>query len=74
MANNVRPESMARITNKALADEFIAEQIKEINTIVKNRIQMSNLAIKINYFDFLFTALEEYEKELIKKLIDKGVY
>ena len=27
MANNVRPESMARITTKALADEFIKEQI-----------------------------------------------
>ena len=32
MANNVRPESMARITNKALADAFIAEQIKEIRS------------------------------------------
>ncbi len=30
MENNVRPESMERITTKALADAFIAEQIEQI--------------------------------------------
>ena len=30
MQNNVRPDSMERITTKALADAFIAEQVKEI--------------------------------------------
>ncbi len=34
MENNVRPESMARITNKALADAFIAEQVAEIRNQV----------------------------------------
>ena len=37
MSNNVRPETMARINTKALADEFIAEQVKEIQAQVGNR-------------------------------------
>ena len=37
MENNVRPESMARLTNKALADAFIAEQVAEIQAQVGNR-------------------------------------
>ena len=34
---NVRPESMARINTKALADAFIAEQVKEIQQQVKDK-------------------------------------
>ncbi len=37
MANNVRPENMARITTKALADEFIAEQVAEIRAQVGDK-------------------------------------
>ncbi len=37
MENNVRPESMARITTKALADEFIAEQVAEIRAQVGDK-------------------------------------
>ena len=37
MENNVRPETMARITNKALADEFIAEQVAEIRAQVQDK-------------------------------------
>ncbi len=37
MENNVRPESMARITTKALADAFIAEQVKEIQAQVGDK-------------------------------------
>ena len=37
MANNMRPESMERITTKALAEAFIAEQIAEIQAQVGNR-------------------------------------
>ena len=36
MENNVRPETMARINTKALADQFIAEQVKEI---LKNEME-----------------------------------
>ena len=37
MENNVRPESMARITTKALADEFIAEQVEIIRKQVGDK-------------------------------------
>ncbi len=37
MNNNVRPESMARINTKALADAFIAEQIIEIQAQVGDK-------------------------------------
>ncbi|MBQ1263290.1 MAG: glutamine-hydrolyzing GMP synthase [Oscillospiraceae bacterium] len=37
MQNNVRPDSMERITTKALADAFIAEQVKEIREQVGDK-------------------------------------
>ena len=37
MENNKRPESMARINTKALADAFIAEQVAEIQAQVGNK-------------------------------------
>ena len=37
MQNNVRPESMKRITTKELADAFIEEQIKEVREQVKDK-------------------------------------
>lgn len=37
MNSNIRPESMARITTKELADEFIAEQIAEVRAQVGDK-------------------------------------
>ncbi len=37
MENNVRPETMARINTKELADKFIAEQVAEIRAQVGNK-------------------------------------
>ena len=37
MDNNIRPESMARITTKALADAFIAEQVAAVRAQVGDR-------------------------------------
>ncbi len=37
MSNNVRPESMVRITDEKLAAPFIEEQIKEIRALVGNK-------------------------------------
>ncbi|MBE7010854.1 MAG: glutamine-hydrolyzing GMP synthase [Ruminococcaceae bacterium] len=37
MQNNVRPESMARITTKELADAFIAEQVAEVRAQVGDK-------------------------------------
>ena len=37
MQSNVRPENMARITTKELADAFIAEQIAEVRAQVGDK-------------------------------------
>ena len=37
MENNMRPDSMVRITTKELADEFIAQQVKEIKEQVGDK-------------------------------------
>lgn len=42
-------------------DEYTAEEIKEINVVVRNRIAMSNLAIRTNYFNYLFKKFEEHK-------------
>ena len=51
MANNVRPESMARITTKALADEFIKEQIKLLDEYLFNPLQKTTKASTTNKID-----------------------
>ena len=35
--NNIRPETMERITTKALADAFIEEQVKEVRAQVGDK-------------------------------------
>ncbi len=42
---------------------YTSEEIKNINTTIKNRISMSNLAIKNNYFNYLEEAKKEYKVE-----------
>ena len=37
MDTNVRPETMARITTKELADKFIAEQVEAVRTQVGDK-------------------------------------
>ena len=37
MTGNVRPETMERITNRALADAFIEEQVKEVRAQVGDK-------------------------------------
>lgn len=41
-------------------DAYTSEEIKNINTDVKNKISMSNLAIKTNYFNYLDETKKEY--------------
>ena len=48
-------------------DTYTNEEIKEINTIIKDRISMSNLAIKRNYFSYLYNAKEEYRATEIEE-------
>lgn len=39
---------------------YTSEEIKEINNSIKNRISMSNLAIRTNYFKYLEDAKDKY--------------
>ena len=51
--------STGKITYDNPNETYSADEIKKINTTIKNRISMSNLAIKTNYFDHLYNAKEE---------------
>ena len=51
--------STGKITYVDVNDTYSADEIKKINTTIKNRISMSNLAIKTNYFNYLFEAEEK---------------
>jgi phosphoglycerol transferase MdoB-like AlkP superfamily enzyme len=39
---------------------YTTEEVKEINENIKNRISMSNLAIKVNYFNYLYEAKQKH--------------
>ena len=50
MQNNIRPESMERITTKALADALIAEQVKEyVNGLGTHPFHMKDLSLALGY-------------------------
>lgn len=49
-----------KITYSEPNTTYTAEEIKQINTVIKNRIAMSNLAIKTNYFAYLAEAKNKY--------------
>lgn len=53
-----------KITYNQPNNTYTSEELKEINTDIKNRISMSNLAIKENYFKYLNDAIEEYKSKL----------
>lgn len=52
--------SSGKITYNEPNKTYTSEELKEINTDVRNRISMSNLAIKENYFYYLENAKKEY--------------
>ena len=51
--------STGKIVYKNNNETYTPDEIKKINTTIKNRIAMSNLAIKTNYFDYLYKAKED---------------
>lgn len=53
--------STGNITYFATNNTYTNEEIKNINKIVKDRISMSNLAIKTNYFNYLYKKFDEYK-------------
>ncbi len=58
--------SSGKITYTNSNDKYTAEEIKNINTTIKNRIAMSNLAIRTNYFKHLYEAKESLRLEKLK--------
>ena len=42
---------------------YTTEELMEINTEISNKQKMSRLAIKNNYFKYLFEGLEKYKVE-----------
>ncbi len=57
--------STGKITYTDVNDTYSADEIKTINTNIRNRISMSNLAIKTNFFQHLY---EEEEKLRVKQV------
>lgn len=49
-------------------DSYTPQEIKDINTQIKDRISMSNLAVKTNYFEDLFKKIEKVKEEVTKEI------
>lgn len=58
--------STGKITYSEPNTTYTPEEIKQINNVIKNRISMSNLAIKTNYFKYLEDAKEKYKVDDIQ--------
>ena len=56
-----------KITYTDVNDKYTDAEIAAINKSVKNRISMSNLAIKKDYFKYLDDKMKEYKEETSKK-------
>lgn len=44
------------------SDEYTSEEVQRINNLISLKIQMSSLAIKNNYFNYLEKKIKEYEE------------
>ena len=53
--------STGKITYFEPNTTYTSEEIRKINTDIKNKISMSNLAIKEDYFNYLQKAKDEYK-------------
>ncbi len=58
--------STGKITYERDDDTYTVDELKEINKTISEKISMSNLAIKVNYFDYLEKAKEKYRVETAK--------
>lgn len=59
--------STGKISYFEVNTTYTSEEIKKINETIKNKISMSNLAIKTNYFDYLEKAKQEYMAKEIEE-------
>ena len=48
------------------SDEYSVEELQKINSSITNKINMSNLAIKNNYYNYLENALKDKKEEETK--------
>ena len=51
---------------------YTADEIKSITNEVKNKISMSNLAIKTNYFNYLYNKFDEYKVDIITDTVTEN--
>ncbi len=73
MENNKRPESMARITTKALADKFIEEQIKEIRSQVGDKKVLLALSGGVDSSVVAALLIKAIGKQLICVHVNHGL-
>ena len=73
MQNNLRPESMERITTKALADAFIDKQIKEIREQVKDKKVLLALSGGVDSTVVAALLIKAIGKQLICVHVNHGL-
>ena len=59
--------STGKITYVEPNTTYTSQEIRDINSSVRNKISMSNLAIKTNYFNYLYDKKEEYRLAAIEE-------
>ena len=57
--------SLSKVTFYQNSNKYTDDEIKKINEDIKNRIEMANLAIKTNYFDYLYNKMDEKKIKVI---------
>ena len=56
-----------KITYTDVNDKYTDQELAAINKTIKNKISMSNLAIKKNYFKYLDDKMKEYDEDTKKE-------
>ena len=73
MDTNVRPESMARITTKELADAFIAEQVEAVRTQVGNKKVLLALSGGVDSSVVAALLIKAIGKQLVCVHVNQGL-
>ncbi len=73
MQNNLRPETMERITTKALADAFIEEQIKEIKAQVGDKKVLLALSGGVDSSVVAALLIKAIGKQLVSVHVNHGL-
>jgi len=73
MSSNLRPESMARITTKELADAFIAEQVAEVRKQVGDKKVLLALSGGVDSSVVAALLIKAIGKQLVCVLVNHGL-